>query len=156
LRSSAESSGSQFFSFLATKAHFSSNWTSRVLGGKSHQFVVKVAGVVAGPSAQTADRAAIDLAESTGLADTTPLGDVFQDRFELLSSQSRVEEGRPLALGEANLADAATEHASFFVRAVATGHSQISDPSLAKLGAVGIEATEAREVIHVAAPPVRS
>jgi len=114
--------GSQFFSFLATKAHFSSNWASRVLGGKSDEFVVEVAGVVAGQPAQTADRAAIHLAESTGLADATPFGDVVQDRFELLRRQSRVEERRPLALGEANLADAATKHASLVVRAIAASH----------------------------------
>ena len=59
LRSSAGSSGSQFFSFLATKAHFSSNWTSRVRGGKSDHLVVEVAGVLPGDSAQAADRAAI-------------------------------------------------------------------------------------------------
>jgi hypothetical protein len=69
---------------LATNAHFSSNWTSRVLGGKSDQFVVKVAGVLPGDSAQTADRAAIDLAKSSGLSDATPLGDVVQDRLKRL------------------------------------------------------------------------
>ena len=47
LRSSAGSSGSRFFSFLATNAHFSSNWASRVLGGKSDLLVVKVAGAEA-------------------------------------------------------------------------------------------------------------
>ena len=91
LRSSAGSLGSQFFSFLATNAHFSSNWASRVFGGKSDQFVVKVAGVLAGDSAQTADGAAIHLAESTGLTDATPLGDVVQDRFDLLRRKPRVE-----------------------------------------------------------------
>jgi hypothetical protein len=69
---------------LATNAHFSSHWTSRVLGGKSDQFVVKVAGVISGDSAQTADCAAIDLAKSSGLADATPLGDVVQDRLKRL------------------------------------------------------------------------
>jgi hypothetical protein len=127
-----------------------------VFGGKSHEFVVEVAGVVAGDSAQMADRAAIHLAKSTGLADAASLGDVFQDRFDLLRRQSRVEQGRPFALGEAEFADAATEHASLLMRAVATSNGQISGPSLAMLGAVGIEATEAREVIHDAAPPVRS
>src|ERR687889_244665 len=94
LRSSAGSSGSLFFSFLATKAHFSSNWTSRVRGGKLDQFVVQVAGVLAGDPAQAADRAAIHLAEPTGLSDAAPLGDVLQDRFDRLRRQSRVEQGR--------------------------------------------------------------
>jgi hypothetical protein len=156
LRSSAESVGSQFFSFLATNAHFSSNWASRVFGGKSDELVVKVAGVLAGQSAQTTDRAAIHLAKSTGLADATPLGDVVQDRRELLGRQSRAKVGRPLPLGKADLANAAPEHASLLMRAVATGHGQISGPPPAMLGAVGIEAAEPREILHVAAPPVRS
>jgi len=81
LRSSAGSSGSQSFSFLATNAHFSSNWTSRVRGGKGDPFVVEVAGVLAGQAAQSAHRAAIYLAEPAGLADAAPLGDVLQDRL---------------------------------------------------------------------------
>src|SRR3954471_11815700 len=81
LRSSAGSSGSQFFSFLATKDHFSSNWTSRVRGGKPDQLVVEVAGVPAGELAQAADGAAVHLAESPGLADAAPLGDVLRDGF---------------------------------------------------------------------------
>jgi hypothetical protein len=78
LRSSAESLGSQLASFLATKAHFSSNWTSRVRGGERDQLVVEVAGLLAGQAAQAADRAAVDLAEPSGLADAAALGDVFQ------------------------------------------------------------------------------
>jgi hypothetical protein len=84
MRSSAGSSGSQFFSFLATKDHFSSNWTSRVRGGKGDQLVVEVAGVLTGDLAQAADGASIHLAEPAGLADAAPLGDVLQDRFDLL------------------------------------------------------------------------
>src|SRR6516165_2903970 len=49
--SSAGSAGSQFSGFLPTKDHFSSNWTSRVSGGKSHELVVQLAGVVTGQPA---------------------------------------------------------------------------------------------------------
>src|SRR3954471_17963728 len=156
LRSSAGSRGSQFFSFLATNAHFSSNWASRVSGGKSGLLVVKVAGVLPGDSAQAADRASIDLAESSGLADATPLGDVVQDRSERLRREPGVEARRPLPLGESILAGAAPEHPPLLLVTVATGHGQISGPPLAILGAVGIEAAEAREVVHVPAPPLRS
>ena len=83
LRSSAGSLGLQFFSFLATKAHFSSNWASRVFGGKSDELVVNVAGVETGHSAQTADCAPIHFAKSTGLTNATPLGDVVKHRFQL-------------------------------------------------------------------------
>src|SRR3954451_17249695 len=97
LRRSSGSSGSQFFSFLATKDHFSSNWTSRVRGGKGDQLVVEVAGVLAGDPAVAADGAPIHPAEPAGLADAAPLGDVLQDRFDLLLRQPGVEQGRPLA-----------------------------------------------------------
>jgi hypothetical protein len=79
LRSSAGSVSSQFFSFLATKDHFSSNYASRVRGGNRDQLVVEVAGVLAGDPAQAADGAAIHLAEPTALSDAAPLGDVLQD-----------------------------------------------------------------------------
>ena len=78
LRSSAESSGSQLASFLATKAHFSSNWTSYVRGGKRDQFAVEVAGLLAGKAAQAADCAAVHLAETAGLTDAAALGDMLQ------------------------------------------------------------------------------
>jgi hypothetical protein len=148
--------GSQFFSFLATKDHFSSNWTSRVRGGERDQLVVEVAGVLAGDPTQTADGAAVHLAESAGLADAAPLGDVFQDRLDLLRRQSGIEERRPLAFGEASLASVASEHTPGLFGPIATGDGQISGSPLAMLGAVGIQAAEAREVVHGAAPPVRS
>jgi hypothetical protein len=156
LRSSAASVGSQFSSFLAAKAHFSSNWTSRVRGGKRDQLVVEVAGVLSGDPAQAADGAAVHLAEPAGLADATPLGDVFQDRCDLLRRQSGIEQGRPLSLGEAVLADAATEHATLLLGPISAGHGQVSGPPLAMLGAGGIQAAEAREVVHGASPPARS
>src|SRR3954470_17012418 len=131
LRSSAGSSGSQFVSFLATNAHFSSNWTSRVFGGKSDQFVVKVAGVLPGDPAEAADRAAIDLAQSSGLSDATPLGDVVEDGLERLGREPGVEVRRPLPLGETGLAGATPEHPPLVPGAVATGHGQISGPPLA-------------------------
>src|ERR1700690_2054410 len=53
---SAGSLGSQCFSFLPTKDHFSSNWTSRVLGGKSHDFVVDIVGVLTSHQGQADDR----------------------------------------------------------------------------------------------------
>src|SRR3954451_14706757 len=78
LRSSAGSSGSQSFSLLATKDHFSSDRTSRVRGGKLDRLVVRVASVLAGGPAQAADGAPVHLAEPAGLAGAAPLGDVLQ------------------------------------------------------------------------------
>ena len=156
LRSSAGSLESQFFSFLPTKAHFSSNWTSRVFGGKSDQFVMKVVGVLPGDSAQATDRATIDLAKSSGLSDATPFGDVFQDRLKSLWRKPGVEVRRPLPLGKTGLANAAPEHSPFLLGAVATGHGQISSASFSMFRATGIEAAESRKVVHGTAPPLRS
>jgi hypothetical protein len=137
---------------LATKAHFSSNWTSRVRGGKHDQFVVEVAGVLSGQSAVATDRVAVHFAEPPGLADATPLGDVLQHRFDLLGREPGAEENRTLALGEAGLAGAATEHAADLLGTISAGHAQISRPSLAVVGTLGIQAAESREVVHDAAP----
>jgi hypothetical protein len=51
-------------------------------GGKSR--VVEVVGVLASDPAQSADGAAIHLAEPAGLADAASLGDMLQDRFDFL------------------------------------------------------------------------
>src|SRR5206468_4002709 len=110
----------------------------------------------AGELAQAADGAPVHLAEPAGLADAAPLGDVLQDRLDPLRRQPRVEQGRPLPLGEAGLAGGAAEHAPLLARAVAAGHGQVSGPPLAMLVAAGIQAAEARQVVHRAAPPVRS
>src|SRR5512144_1990310 len=138
------------------KAHFSSNCTSRVRGGKLDQLVVEVAGRLAGEPAQAADRAAVHLAEPAGLADAAPLGDVLQHRFGLPRWQPGVEQRCPLPLREAGLAGAAAEHAAGLVGAVATGHGQGSGTTLTVGGAPGIQAAEAREVIHGVGPSVRS
>jgi hypothetical protein len=89
--------------------------------------------VIAGDPAQAADGAAIDLAEPAGLPDAAPLGDVLQDRFDLLRRQSRVEQGRPLPLREASLARLTAEHASGLLGTIATGHREISGSSFAGL-----------------------
>jgi hypothetical protein len=117
---------------------------------------MEAASVLPSDSAQAADGAAIHVAKSAGLADAAPLGDVIQNRFGLLRRQPRVEERRPLSLGKAGLANAATEHASLLMSAVAAGHGQISGAPQTVVGAVGIQAAEAGEIIRVVAPSVRS
>ena len=81
---------------MATKAHFSSNWTSVVRGGNRHELVVEVPGVPAGQAAVAGDRVGVHPAEPAGLADAAALGDVLQDRDDLLGGQPGVEQGVPL------------------------------------------------------------
>jgi hypothetical protein len=144
--------GSQFFSFLATKAHFSSNCASRVRGGKRDQFVVQVAGVLAAQLAVTADGMTAHPAEASGLADAAPFVEVLQDGVDLLGGEPGAEVDRALALGEAGLAGAAAEHAPRLVGAVATGHREVSRPAFAVVGARRIQATEPREIVHDVTP----
>src|SRR5678816_2421283 len=67
--------GPQFFCFLATNAHFSSNCTSVVLGGKGDQLVVELLGVIAGQSGVAGDGVGVDAGQPGGLACADSLGD---------------------------------------------------------------------------------
>src|SRR3978361_1916839 len=101
------SSGSQCFSFLSTKDHFSSNWTSRVRGGKSHELVVSVVSVVgmfSDDAGQPSDGVGIDPDQTSGATDHTALVEVLKHGEGLLLGEVAVEEGRALAFGEAVLA----------------------------------------------------
>src|SRR6476469_518347 len=73
---SASSSGSQRFSFLPTKDHFSSSWTLVVRGGKSHELVVDLARVAPGPQAVADHRVLVDADEAAGLADAAAVRQV--------------------------------------------------------------------------------
>jgi hypothetical protein len=68
---------------LATNDHFASNWTSRVAGGKSHEFVVELLGVLASQQAIADDRVSVHPDQAAGLADAHALGDVLQDGHDL-------------------------------------------------------------------------
>src|SRR5512142_980116 len=98
--SSAGSSGSQFFGFLPTNDHFSSNWTSRVRGGKSHELVVSVVGMLSGDAGQSADGVGIDADHPSGGADAAALVEVLKHGEGLLFGEMAVEQGRALARGE--------------------------------------------------------
>jgi hypothetical protein len=78
------SPGSQFFCFLPTNAHFSSNWTSTVFGGKSDQLVVQFRGVFAHASSVSGDGVRVDAGEPSGLAGADPFGHMRQDGGHLL------------------------------------------------------------------------
>jgi hypothetical protein len=70
---------------LATNDHFSSSWTSRVSGGKGHELVVGVPGVLPGLARQPHYRVAVDADQAFGLADAVALDQVLEDRDGLLA-----------------------------------------------------------------------
>jgi len=95
-------------------------------------------------------------AEPPGLEDAAALGDVLQDGLDLLRGEPGVEEGRPLTFGETDLAGAAAEHPFGLAGPVAMRHGEVSGVPLGVVGAVGIQAAEARQVVHVEGSMVRS
>jgi hypothetical protein len=133
---------------LATKDHFSSNWTSRVFGGKSHALVVDVPGVAAGLQGQADHRVFVDAAKAAGLADADALLEVGQDGDGLVFGEAAVEQGRALALAEAVLAGPAGQIAPLFTRAVAEGDAEVAQAAPAVVGALGALAAEGLEVFH--------
>jgi hypothetical protein len=89
---------------LATNDHISSSWTSRVSGGKGHQFLVGALGVLPGLARQPHHGVAVDADEAFGLPDAVALDQMLEDRDGLLAGQARVEQRGPLAFGEARVA----------------------------------------------------
>jgi hypothetical protein len=133
---------------LPTKAHFSSNWTSRVFGGKSHEFVVELSGVLAGQEAVSNHRVLVHPDQPTGLSDPTPLGDVGQDRHHLGFGQPCVEQWCPFSLGEPSLAGLAVQQPTLMA-AVSRANGQVAPPPYPVVGTVRILAAEPRQVVCV-------
>jgi hypothetical protein len=138
---------------LATKDHFSSNWTSWVCGGKSHELVVGLLRVRAGLDGVADDGVFIDAGQAGGLADAAPLSEVLEDGQGLGVGQARAEQGGAGPLGEAPLAGATDEHAAA-VLAVAEADAEVIPAAHAVVGAVGVLAAEAAEVVHARDPKV--
>jgi len=136
---------------LATKDHFSSNWTSRVPGGKSHEVVVELAGVVAGHEGEPDNSVLVDPGQAAGLADADALLQVSQDGEEFIAGQAAVKQGRALALAEAILAGAAGQAAAFLGGAVAEGDAEVAVAAPAVVGAARVLAAAVLEFVHRAA-----
>src|SRR5262249_21954753 len=134
--------------FLPTNDHISSNWTSRVRGGKSHELVMSVAGMLAGLFRQADDRIGVDIDEAPGLSDAAAFGEVLEHGAGLLLGEVGLEQGRALALGEAVLAGPAVEEPDGLVLAVAATNGEVPGVALAVEGAIRSLATEAREIVH--------
>src|SRR5512135_3329029 len=145
--SSAGSNGSQCSCFLKTNDHFSSNWTSRVFGGKSPELVVQLPGVSAGQAAVPDHRIGghPDLA-SRG-ADAVAVGEVPEEGDRLILGQLGAEQGRPSPRGEPVAAGAAVEQPVLLVFAVAGADGQVAEAPLAVVGASLVLAAEAGQVL---------
>jgi hypothetical protein len=90
----------------------------------------------------------MDLEQSGRLEDATAFGDGLEDRGDLVLGQMGAVQRGALALGEAVAAGAAREQAGLPVLAEPAGDGEVSGAAAAGVGASGIEATEAREVVH--------
>lgn len=118
-----------------------------MLGGKAHEVVVGVVGVVPGQSAQTHHRVAVNANQPLGLADAAALVEVGQDTQGSLVIQAGVEQRRALAFGETLFAGLAVKEATL-LGPVEGAYGDVASAALAVAGAVGVEAAEATEVVH--------
>ena len=146
------SSGSHDASFWKTNPHFSSTWTSRVRGGKSHEFVVKLFGVGAGFGEVASHRVLVDVDQATGGARPAPLAEVLQDGEGFVVGQAGVFQDGPLALGEGVLAGAAVAQADPPALAAEAAEVEVLTASDAGIGAVGILTAEVLDGGHAGRP----
>jgi hypothetical protein len=104
--------------------------------------------MLTGAAAIVADGVGMDVDQSGRLADTTALVDVLQDREDLLLRQAGAIQRCALAFGEAVPAGAAIKQAKLAVLAESAGDGEISGAATSEVGAVGIQATKLREIVH--------
>jgi hypothetical protein len=132
---------------LPTNAHFSSNWTSRVAGGKSHDLVVGILGVLTGQEGQPGDGVLADPHQSGGLSGPAAVVEVLQDAQDRVVGEFGVEEGRPLELGEPSLAGVAVQEA-VVILAVVAADGEVAGAAAAVFRAVRVLAAMQREVVR--------
>src|SRR5262249_1933296 len=128
--------------------HFSSSWASWVIGGKSHQLVVSVVGMGAGPQGVAHDGVFIDARQARGLADATAVLEVGEDSEGLVLRKPSGEQGGAFALGERWRTGAADEQAALLAGAVAEADAEVVTAPQAVIGAVRVLAAEQAEVVH--------
>jgi hypothetical protein len=133
---------------LATKDHFSSSWTSRVRGGKSHELVVSVVGLPSGGAGQSDDGIGSDADEASGLSDAIALGQVVEDSDRGLLGESAAVQGRALPFGEASAAGVTVELAKLLALADSAADEEVAGIAPAVQRTVGILAAETGEVVH--------
>jgi hypothetical protein len=108
---------------------------------------MELLGVFAGPQGVADNGILLHSREATRLANATALVQVGQDIEDLGIGESRIEQGRALALGEALLTGTASEHAPLGA-AIAEGDPEIALPAPAVVGAVSILTAEAAQIVR--------
>src|SRR5512135_581134 len=136
----------------ASHAHFSSSWTSRVVGGTGHQFLVEGLGMGAGPGDVTRDGVLVHAHQASGGPRPATLADGIQDIEGRRVGQSRLLQDGPRAFGGAGRAGAAGGPADAVALAAPATDGEVSPASEARIGALGILATEVLDGVH-ADPP---
>jgi hypothetical protein len=126
-----------------------------VEGGKGHEFVVAISGVLAGLSGVADDGVLVHAHQAGGLADAAAVVQVREDGQGLGRRQAGAEQGGALALGEAFLAGAAGEQAAA-VRSVVEGDAEVAPAAQAVVGAVGVLAAEQVQFVHAGHRNARS
>jgi hypothetical protein len=119
-----------------------------VLGGKSDEFIVELSSVLTGFEGQSGDGVLADADQACGLSGAAAISEVGEDSKDLVLGESAVEERCGLAFAEAVLAGLAVEESVLLLGAVAHADGEIAVSASAIIGAVGVEAAEAVEVVH--------
>jgi hypothetical protein len=132
---------------LKTNDHFSSNWTSSVRGGKRHELVVELLGMLAHGSAVADPRVAVDADLPGGGSNPVAVDQVPDHSDGLVLGQARAEQGGALPLGEPGLAGATVEQPDGLGLAVVARDRQIAVSPLAVVGAIRVLAAETGEVV---------
>jgi hypothetical protein len=109
---------------------------------------VELSSVRAGLEGQTSDGVFADPDQACGLSGAAAVGEVGEDGEDLILGKSGVKERCGLAFAEAILAGAAIEEAILLACAVAHTDREIAVSASSIVGAIGVEAAKAVEVIH--------
>src|SRR5262249_23087673 len=119
--------------------------------GKSHQLVVGLLGVLAGPQGIADHRVFIDAGQACRLADPAAILEVLEDGEGPVGGEPGREQGGALALGESLLARAVGEHPPL-VLAVAEADPEVALVTQAVVGAIRVLTTKQGKVFHEATP----
>ena len=90
----------------------------------------------------------MDADESLGLADAVALDQVLEDRDGHPRWQARAGQGGALSLGESRITGVAVEQADVVLLAVSVTDGKVAGVASAVERAAGIQAAEARQVVH--------